>query len=157
MVAKQGQADLSAVRLSIRKHLLDELSDFDRNLFVAENRSHDGIPTTNPTTGRPTVWIKERFVVYLEHHPALQLHEAIGKHVFEVRFPAGRGTEEPEAFRKRIVDAFEKKYGLTNTPDLAVHIDQIVREQPFEIESWYSCPVSIHWRVYSEATLNRTT
>lgn len=151
--------DLSKVRHSICKHCIDELEgDVDEARIAHENREFSPPPLYDALSKLPNLWIRETFFVISEDNRALQLHEARGRTLFEVFYPVGKGTERPEAVRQLIAEAFEKKYGLTNTDGIAVHLDKVVRgDARAADELWYAVPISIYWRTFSVATANRTT
>lgn len=140
-------------------HLIDTLGpELPQALLAAENREFTPPPLYDTLTKLPTLWVRETFFVSTEQPYALQLHEARGRTLFEIFYPVGKGTERPEALRKLIADAFEKKYGLTNQADTAVHLDKVVRHDGRKFdELWYVAPVSVYWTTYSVATVNRTT
>lgn len=155
-----SQPDIALVRQTINTHLTSELNGvISKDRICFENRSFTAPPLYDSVTKIPNLWLRETLFVIAEDNPALQLHEAVGRTLYEVFYPVGSGTEQPEALRKRIVDAFEKKYGLThNTSGTVVGLTRIVRHDARRAdELWFTLSVSIHWRTYSVATFNRTT
>ena len=154
-----SQPDLDKVRQSIRAHLLSSLEGQFRSEYIAyENRVFTPPPLYDALSKLPNLWLRETFFPITDQPYALELHETRGRTLFEIFSPVGSGTERPEALRKLIADAFEKKYGLTTVAGIAVHLDRVSRDQGRKADDlWWSTPLSVYWRTYSVATVNRTT
>lgn len=154
-----GQPDIDLVRQSVRAHLLNELNGQLREDRIAyENRVFTPPALYDTLTKLPNLWLRETLFVITDQPYALELHETRGRTLFDIFSPVGSGTERPEALRKLISEAFEKKYGLTTVDGIAVHIDRVSRDQSRQADAlWWSTPLSVYWRTYSVATVNRTT
>lgn len=148
-----GSVLLRNVRQAIRDRLVSAVNEtLDVSKIAWENRAFDP-PNPSPadTTAKP-YWIRETFQVASESLPDSQLHHVVGRTVFDVFYPQGKGTEVVEDVCQEIAAAFESKASVSNQ-GVIVGIDKVVREPGLEADDvWWMASVSIYWRTFSVGT-----
>lgn len=132
--------DVSAIRLALRKILLDATSEkIERSAFLWENEGK-----AQSALG---LQIRESMELFYEHS-AFQLLNSAGRWILEVTVPVGSGTEQQAAAVKAIVDAFEPVYASASVDSL--YIERAERGSGYAVGDRYAIPVSILWRAYSQ-------
>lgn len=140
-------------RQAVRGHFLDSLRDsVDPTRVAWENDVFDP-PNANPTDPNDNpYWIKESCQIVYERLLALELRELIGRTVFSVFYPVGKGTARAENLLQAIANSFESVASVTNG-GVVVGIDKVERESGFRSDdAWWMASVSIYFRTYSVAT-----
>ena len=130
--------DLRIVRQVLREHLLTVPAVTSAN-FLPEDR-----PRKRP------IGIHVQETLQPEEKPiANKLVEAAGRVQYDVMYMADRGTEQPEALAKSIVDIFPPGTQL-DSQGITIYIDKVQRSPGRQFDTaWWFVPVSILWRTYA--------
>lgn len=100
------------------------------------------------------LWVREWQTILSEAKTSTGYIEAVGRTVYGVYTPTGKGTRDADDLSKAIADAFEAGQSLTDTPTVVI-IERTSRDgyRPHEsVGSWIFKPVAVRWRVFTAVT-----
>jgi len=115
-----------------------------------ENRTFD-TPELVVGPGPAPLWIKEFLEVLSETKSSTGFVEAIGRTLYLVETPAGKGTEEADALSKLIAEAFHSGQSLTEN-DLTIILEHTERQPyrtDFELPAWIFKTVAVRWWIFT--------
>jgi len=140
-----AHVDLRLVRQSIRQELLANITNPTKLTVAYEN-----VDFTPPNPG--DYYLRESLQPVLERKVASGLIEGIGRVVYDVFYPEGKGTEVAEDLATEISNIFEAATSLQHQ-GIDIAIDRTERSPGLKVDDvWYIIPVVINWRTYAQAT-----
>jgi hypothetical protein len=143
--------NLSTAQLLFRNHLLGMVGVPSASLISFENR-----PFTPPAVDPATLWIRETMIIVTEQLAANDQVQTDGFVNYESVYPVGRGTEVPDAMALLIATRFKPVTDLSGS-GVGIHIFKTERLSGVDVvdgdkQVWYSKPVRIHWRAFTQNT-----
>lgn len=139
--------DLTILRRSLRQPLLAISGVPD---ICWENRSFEPPDPSSetPTTG---IHLVESIMPVHEKLVATGQVEILGIYQINVRTPKGTGTEDAEAWAKKVRDAFEPGNSIASVDvsQAAIAVDRCEPGVGHIDQGWYVVPVSVTWRSYA--------
>ena len=134
--------DLRDIRIAARQRLLQTPDMVDESKIFGENQAGEHPPGE--------LHIEEHMTIFDESHFASDTLMTEGRFRYNVFWPVGKGTREPEELAKKIADTFNPKNSNLQGAIHGVDVYRTERGSGSQWDdSWYYIPVYVFWRAFS--------